>query len=74
MSKAIQQYKDYKKIYVVDEDEGNYKGISSFLAPTGAQGVTLSVCLSVRPASVCLEQSIFIFQGQRAIREQSEST
>ena len=29
---------------------------------------------SVRPAQVCLEQSIFIFQGQRAIREQSEST
>ena len=28
MSKAIQQYEDYKKIYVVDEDEGNFKGIS----------------------------------------------
>ena len=31
-----------------------------FLAPTGAQGVTLSVCL----AQVCLEHSIFIFLAQ----------
>ena len=35
------------------------------LAPKGAQGVTLSVCpsvrLSVRPAQTCLEVSIFIF-------------
>ena len=28
-----------------------------------------NVCLSVCPAQVCLEQSIFIFLGQRAIRE-----
>ena len=42
-----------------------------FLAPTGAQGVTIFVCLYVRPVQVCLEQSIFIFLGQRerAIRE-----
>ena len=44
-----------------------------FLAPIGAQGVTMSVCLSVRPAHYALEQSIFIFLGQRAIREQSSS-
>ena len=41
-----------------------------FLAPTGAQGVTMSV----RYAQVCLEreQLIFIFIGQRAFKEQSE--
>ena len=26
MSKAIQDYKDYKKLFVVDEGEGNFKG------------------------------------------------
>ena len=39
-----------------------------FMAPTGAQEVTLSVCLSVRlsvrPAQVCLEHSIFISEPQ----------
>ena len=42
------------------------------LAPTGAQ----EMLISVRPFQVCLEQSIFIFLGQRAIRalrEKSES-
>ena len=39
-----------------------------FLAPTGAQEVTLCVCMSVRPAQVCQEQSIFILIGQRALR------
>ena len=39
--------------------------------PTVAQGVTLSVCLSIRAGQVCLNQSIFIFLGQRAIREHS---
>ena len=33
----------------------------SFLAPTGALGVTISVRSSVRPVQLCLEQSIFIF-------------
>ena len=37
------------------------------------KSLCLSVHLSVRPAQVCLEQSIFIFLGQRAI-EQSKST
>ena len=48
----------------------------TFLAPTGALGVTMSVC----PVTRCLEQSIFTHLGQRAgqstqraIREQSES-
>ena len=40
-----------------------------FLAPTGAQGMLMSVC----QGQVCLEQSIFIFLGQRAIKEHSES-
>ena len=40
-----------------------------FLDPSGAQGVTLFVRLSVRAGQVCLEQSIFIFLGQRALRE-----
>ena len=26
MSTAIQDYKDYKKLFVVDKDEGNFKG------------------------------------------------
>ena len=26
MSMAIQDYKDYKKLFVVDKDEGNFKG------------------------------------------------
>ena len=45
-----------------------------FLAPTGAQGVTMSVRLSVCPSvrhsmlKTSLEQSIFIFLGQRAIK------
>ena len=34
-----------------------------FLAPTGAQEVTICVCLSVCPLQVCLEHSIFIFLG-----------
>ena len=52
---------------------------SLLLAPTGAQGVTLSVCLSVRPSvcvgQFCLEQSIFIFlrESNQAVREHSES-
>ena len=33
-----------------------------------------SVRPSVRPVQVCLEQSIFIFLGQRAVRKQSENT
>ena len=36
-----------------------------FLVPTGAQGVTMSVC----PLQSCLEQLIFIFLGQIAIRK-----
>ena len=44
-----------------------------FLAQTGAQGVTLSVRLSVCAAQTCLEHSIFILLGQRALREQSSS-
>ena len=32
-----------------------------------------SQCLSVCPAQVCLEQTIFIFLGQRALRKQSKS-
>ena len=40
-----------------------------FLVPTGAQGVTMSVC----PLQSCLEQLIFIFLGQIAIRERSSS-
>ena len=46
-----------------------------FLAPTGAQGVTMSVRPSVRHNMLrnSLEQSIFIFLGPRAIREHSES-
>ena len=34
---------------------------ASFLAPTGAQGVTILVRTSVRLVQVCLELSIFIF-------------
>ena len=55
-----------------------------FLAPTGAQEVTLSICPSVPTMKSWLEQSIFIFLGQRdikqskntqgALREHSEST
>ena len=37
--------------------------MNSFLAPTGAQGVTL-VRLSVRLAQSCLEHSIFIVLAQ----------
>ena len=40
-----------------------------FWAPSGAQGVTLSVRLSVRAGQGCLEQSIFIILGQRAIKQ-----
>ena len=36
--------------------------------------VRSSVRASVRPVQVCLEQSIFIFLGQRAVRKQSENT
>ena len=32
------------------------------------------VRMYVRPVQVCLEQSIFIFLGQRAVREHSENT
>ena len=46
----------------------SYQDPRFFLAPIGAQGVTMSVCLS----STSLEQSIFIFLGQRSIREHSE--
>ena len=47
-----------------------------FLAPTGAQGVTLCVRLSVRHNMLksSLEQLIFIFLDQRALGEHSEST
>ena len=44
---------------------------------TGAHEVTLPVCPSVRAGQVCLEQSIFIYLSQRAIRalrEQSENS
>ena len=41
--------------------------INDFLAPTGAQVVTLSVCLYVCAGQVCLEQSSFY------VREHSES-
>ena len=44
-----------------------------FLAPTGAQGVTMSVRPSVRlSARPAPSQSIFIFLGQRSNREQSQ--
>ena len=36
----------------------------SFLAPTGAQEVAISVCLSVPLAESCLDHSIFIFLAQ----------
>ena len=45
-----------------------------FLAPTGAQGVTLSVRSFVRSVQVCLEQSIFIILAQifkQSVRNQS---
>ena len=48
--------------------------LSQFLTPTQALGVTMSVCLSVRAAHTYLEQIIFIYLGQRAIREQSENS
>ena len=41
-----------------------YNSGKVFLAPTGAQGVTLSVRLSVCPVTSCLEQSIFIILAQ----------
>ena len=43
-----------------------------FLAPIGAQGVTIWVRPFVRLVQTCLEQSIFIFLGQRAIKEHWE--
>ena len=48
-----------------------------FLAPTGALEMLIFVCLSVCPVKSCLEQSIFIYLGQRALRvhsDHSEST
>ena len=36
----------------------------SFLAPSGAQGVTMTVCSSVRPVQTCLELSILIILAQ----------
>ena len=48
--------------------------VSPFLAPTGSQEVTLSVRPSVPLVTSCLEQSIFIFLGQRALKEHSKST
>ena len=48
-------------------------GNTIFLAPTGAQGMLMCVCPSLRPAQSALEQSIFIFLGQRALREQAKS-
>ena len=48
--------------------------LSQFLTPKRALGVTMSVCLSVRAAHTYLEQIIFIYLGQRAIREQSENS
>ena len=47
---------------------------TQILAPTGAQGMLLSVCPSVCAAQTCLEPSIFIFLGQRALRGHSENT
>ena len=44
------------------------KSFEQFLAPTGAQGVTLSVRLSV-----CLSVRHKLVLGQRALREQSSS-
>ena len=44
-----------------------------FLAPTGAQGVTMSVRPFVCAGQSCIEQSIFIFLGQRSIREPSRA-
>ena len=41
-----------------------------FLAPTGAQEVLILVRPFVRSVQTCLEQSIFIFLGQIALREQ----
>ena len=38
------------------------------MAPTEAQGVTMCVRPFVRSVQICLEQSILIFLGQRAIR------
>ena len=46
--------------------------IMMFLAPTGAKGVTISVRQSVCPVIGRLDQSIFIYLGQRAIRELTE--
>ena len=40
------------------------KGKITFLAPSGAQGVTMCVRSSVRPVQVCLELSIFIILAQ----------
>ena len=42
--------------------------LKTFLAPTGAQGVTMSV----HPAQVCFKKSIFVFLGRISIKEQSE--
>ena len=41
----------------------------NFLAPTGAQGVTMSGHNMLKTS---LEQSIFIFLGQRAFRKKSK--
>ena len=38
--------------------------LATFLAPTGAQEVTMSVRSSVRSVQTCLELSIFIFLTQ----------
>ena len=50
--------------------------ISTFLAPTGAQGVTLSVCPSVRPLQSVLSSSIWLksLSNQSAVSQQSVSS
>ena len=45
---------------------------SPFWLRKGAQGVTLSICLSVRPAQTCLKVSIFILEQSGSVSSQSQ--
>ena len=57
----------------VTEHPSSGQGFLHFLAPTGAQEMLIFIHMFVRSVQVCLKQSIFIFLGQQALREQSES-
>ena len=74
MKRVYNNWLEIALISQVVKPSKKIENVRGFLAPTGAQGVTMCVCLTVRHnmLKTSLEQSIFIFLGQRAIREHLE--